>query len=81
MGTCRCTRRYDGAVEAGLSDDVDLDGGIAARVVDGAGVDLGDGHASGSGLAEECQRYVQLDSGEKQGNAQRNRGKRIGRES
>ena len=31
-------------MEAGLGDDVDLDGGVTARVVDGTGVDLGDGH-------------------------------------
>lgn len=34
----------DGAVEAGLSDNVDLDGGVTTRVVDGASVDLGDSH-------------------------------------
>lgn len=34
-------------MEASLGDNVDLDGGVAARVVDGAGVDLGDGHGSG----------------------------------
>ena len=27
--------------------EIDLDGGVTARVVDGAGVDLGDGHGSG----------------------------------
>lgn len=37
-------RGDNGAVEAALGDDVDLDGGVAARVVHGASVDLGDGH-------------------------------------
>jgi hypothetical protein len=31
-------------VKAGLGDDVNLNGGVTARVVDGAGVDLGDRH-------------------------------------
>ena len=31
-------------MEAGLGDDVDLDGRVAARVVDGPSVDLADGH-------------------------------------
>jgi hypothetical protein len=31
-------------VQASLGDDVDLDGGIAAGVVDGTSVDLGDRH-------------------------------------
>jgi hypothetical protein len=34
----------NGAVKAGLGDNVNLDGGVTARVVDGAGVDLGDSH-------------------------------------
>jgi hypothetical protein len=32
------------AVEAGLTDEVNFDGGVAARVVDSTGMDLGDGH-------------------------------------
>jgi hypothetical protein len=31
-------------VKTGLGDDVNLDSGVTTRVVDGAGVDLGDGH-------------------------------------
>jgi hypothetical protein len=34
----------NGAVQAGLGDNVDLDGRVATRVVDGTGVDLGDSH-------------------------------------
>lgn len=34
----------DGTVEASVSDNVDLNGGVATRVVDGAGVDLLDRH-------------------------------------
>jgi hypothetical protein len=30
-------------VKTGLGDDVNLDSGVTTRVVDGAGVDLGDG--------------------------------------
>lgn len=44
VGAGRGTRWDNGAVEAGLGNDVDLDGGVTTRVVDGAGVDLGDGH-------------------------------------
>ena len=35
----------------GLSDDIDLDRGVATRVVDVAGVDLGDGHD----VCNECE--------------------------
>jgi hypothetical protein len=34
----------DGTVEAGLGDNVDLDGGVSTGVVDVAGVNLGDRH-------------------------------------
>lgn len=34
----------NGAVKTGLGDNVDLDGGVTARVVHGAGVNLGDRH-------------------------------------
>jgi hypothetical protein len=61
VGASRGAGGDDGAVEAGLGDDVNLDGGVTlealaggralavavwtyARVVDGAGVDLGDSH-------------------------------------
>lgn len=42
-------RGDNGAVQAGLSDDVDLDGGVTTRVVDGASVNFGDGHSAGLG--------------------------------
>lgn len=42
--TGRGTRGDDGSVEAGLSNKVDFDGGIAARVVDRTRVNLGDRH-------------------------------------
>lgn len=42
--TGRGTGGDDGAVETGLGDDVDLDGGVTTGVVDGAGEDLGNGH-------------------------------------
>jgi hypothetical protein len=44
VGASGCAGRDDGTVQAGLSDDVDLDGRVATRVVDGTGVDLGDSH-------------------------------------
>jgi hypothetical protein len=44
VGASRGTGRNDGAVQTGLADKVDLDGRVTARVVDGTGVDLGDGH-------------------------------------
>jgi hypothetical protein len=37
----------NGAVEASLGDNVDLDGGVSTGVVDVAGVDLGDRHVGG----------------------------------
>lgn len=40
------TRGDDGAVQARLGDNVDLDGRVATRVVDVAGVDLADRHDS-----------------------------------
>lgn len=41
------TRGDNGAVQASLGDNVDLDGRVATRVVDVAGVDLGNGHLDG----------------------------------
>lgn len=38
------TRGNNGAVKTGLSDDIDLDGGVTARVVDLASVNLRDTH-------------------------------------
>ena len=45
--TSGSTRGHNGAVETGLGHDIDLDGGVTARVVDVASVDLGDGHGEG----------------------------------
>ena len=42
--TSGCTGGYDGAVQARVGDHVHLDGGVAARVIDLAGVDLLDRH-------------------------------------
>lgn len=42
--TGRGTRRHNGAVEAGLGDNVDLNRGVATRVIDVAGVNFGDRH-------------------------------------
>lgn len=42
--TSGSTGGNNGAVEAGLSDNVDLNGGVTARVVHGTSVNLGDRH-------------------------------------
>jgi hypothetical protein len=42
--TSRGTGGDNGAVQTGLGDNIHLDGGVAARVVDGTSVDLGDRH-------------------------------------
>ena len=39
----------NGTVQASLSDNVDLDGRVATRIVDGTRVDFGDGHGDESG--------------------------------
>ena len=44
VGAGGCARGHNGAVQAGLGDDVDLDGGVATGVVDVTRVDLGDTH-------------------------------------
>lgn len=49
VGTGGGTGRHNGAVQAGLADEVDLDGRVTARVVYGTGVDLGDGHVDCAG--------------------------------
>lgn len=52
VGASGGTRRNDCAVQTGLADEVDLDGRVTARVVDGTGVDLCDGHVDcGAGSA------------------------------
>ena len=38
------SRGNNGAVQTGVGDDIDLDSGVATRVVDVTSVDLGDGH-------------------------------------
>lgn len=48
VGAGRSTRGHNGAVKAGLSDNVDLNGGVTAGVIDRAGVNLGDRHLVGS---------------------------------
>lgn len=42
--TGRSAGRDNGSVQTGLGDDINLNGGVATGVVDGAGEDLGDGH-------------------------------------
>lgn len=44
VGAGGCAGRDDGAVQTRFGDDVDFDGRVAARVVDGACVDFGDRH-------------------------------------
>jgi hypothetical protein len=39
-------------VKTGLGDDINLDGGVTSRVVDGACVDLGDSH---NGNLRDCE--------------------------
>lgn len=41
-------------MKTGLGNEVDLDGGVTAGVVDGSGVDLGDGHIGGCGDKSLC---------------------------
>lgn len=54
MRTGRSAGGDNGTVKASLGDDIDLDGGVTPRVVDGAGVDLGNGH-------DESQSVRRLD--------------------
>lgn len=42
-------------MEASLGDNVDLDGGVATRVVDGAGVNLSDRHLGCLKESSVCQ--------------------------
>ena len=77
--TSRSSRGDNGTVEAGLSHDIDLDGGVATRVVDVAGVNLGDRHVgwnwekvSLGRLEEVCLRGDRLVSGDGD-EAERNR--------
>jgi len=44
LRTCRSSGWNDGPVQAGFVDEVDLDGWVTSRVVDIAGVNLGDCH-------------------------------------
>jgi len=50
VGAGRRAGGHNGAVQAGLGDDVDLDGRVAAGVVDVTGVDLADTHLCCSAL-------------------------------
>lgn len=45
--TGRGARGNDGAVQAGLSNEIDLNGGVTTRIVDGTSVNLGNGHVDG----------------------------------
>lgn len=58
--TGRGARGNDRAVETGLGHDIDLDGGVSARVVDGTGVNLGDSHLVGgvSGIYGDGDQLV-----------------------
>ena len=44
VGAGGCARGHNSAVQAGLGDDVDFDGGVATGVVDVTRMDLGDTH-------------------------------------
>lgn len=45
--TGRGARGDDSPVQAGLSDEIDLNGGVTTRIVDGTSVNLGNGHLDG----------------------------------
>lgn len=64
--TSGSTGGNNGAVEAGLGDNVDLNGGVTARVVHGTSVNLGDRHF-------ECRRS---DEREDQSDCKRRRKKK-----
>lgn len=46
-------------MQTSLGDNVDLDGGVTARVVDGASVNLGDRHRADFNVSVEVLRRVQ----------------------
>ena len=46
--TSGSARGDDSTVKAALRDDIDLDGGVTARIVGGTGVDLGNSHVISS---------------------------------
>ena len=48
--TSRSTGGDNSTVKTSLGDNVNLNGGVTAGVVDGAGVDLGDRHDEGLGV-------------------------------
>lgn len=50
LRTSGSSRRNNGAVKTSLSDNVHLNGGVTTRVVDRAGVDLGDRHFDELGI-------------------------------
>jgi len=45
---CGSTRGYNCTMQTGFTDDVNLDGRVTARIVDGAGFDSGDRHGGTS---------------------------------
>jgi hypothetical protein len=53
VGASRGTGRNNGSVETGLGDNIDFDGRVTTGVIDGAGVDLGDGHGESGELMSE----------------------------
>ena len=70
--TGRSAGRDNGSVQTGLGDDINLDGGVTAGVVDGAGEDLGDSHVgwwydeglirwSDLSVGGSCVRYDEKD--------------------
>jgi hypothetical protein len=58
--TSRGTRWDNGPVETSLGDDVDLNGGVTARVVDGACVNLLDRHLHGGVLVKRDKVCITL---------------------
>ena len=64
MGSGGSTGWHDGAVQARLADEVDLDGGVTTRIVDGAGVNLCDGHVGGVVSGGRDERVFEGGGGE-----------------
>ena len=78
--TGRSSRGDNGTVEAGLSHDIDLDGGVATRVVDVAGVDLGDRHVGWNwgevSFGKTRKRFVYKGTGSSRGRMEMRRGEK-----
>lgn len=69
--TSGSTRGNNGTVQAGLGDNVHLNGGVTARVVHGTSVNLGDRHYDELGLNKTIQ-VSELKDGEKRKRKRRN---------